>query len=248
MTITPASLTLLEEDNANTTDNTTASTTPTAGARVLVIATAVYNASGTHTMDLTTGITGWSETLAPIIATTQDGTGLFHQGIRAWHGVMGGTPGAGTVTVDWDSGGAATAAGNIAVIELNGSTATPTPKQTAVAKGETDGGGETETHTTASLGAAATIGNLCICVFAANCDNVSTPATPSGWTALTSSDNVLQNIAVFTRTDFTGTSETCTDLGSAVFSSSSLLAEYEEVSGAPPALILPITRSGLRLG
>ena len=231
MTITPSSLALVEETNTAAETDATGSIAPTAGRRVLVVATAVYNGTGTHTMDLSTSITGWDEALAPIIASTNSGTGLFHNGIRAWHGVMGGTPGAGTVTVDWDSASAVTAWGNIAVIELAGSAATPTLKQTAVGKSEGDGGGETETHTTTALGAAATTGNMSIVVFGSNCDNVAAPATPASWSSLTSSDNVLQNILVATRTDFTGTTETCTDLGSAVSSSSSLLAEYEELGG-----------------
>jgi hypothetical protein len=98
--------------------------------------------------------------------------------------------------------------------------------QAVVGNCEQDGGGNSETHTTASLGVAATTGNLCVLCVGASGDAAGAITAPAGWTAPLNQTQTYTHISLYHRTDFTGTSVSISDLGQTVGVSASVLMEF----------------------
>lgn len=251
MTITATSRAVVQDNASPDQTNVTGSITLAASSKVVICSFCVTDADATYyDPQISTTMTGFDTALARTSRSSNLAIS-FNPVFCLFEGIMGVSPSAGTITIDWHTD-ASTAYGTFQVVDLVGSVAIPTHKQAiATAKVEDDAGGNSETHTTNSLGSAATTGNLCIVSFGASKDGGVAVATPAGWSPIGTpgSANYAQ-IGMFSKTDFTGTSVTCTDLGDIVDNSGSVLMEFEEVGGGGPApnLILPVTRSGLRLG
>jgi hypothetical protein len=204
--------------------------TPAANSRVIVFAFAVTDGSNTYyDPQISTTITGWSSALARTGRSSNLAIG-FNPVMCVFEGVMGASPSSGTITVDWHTD-TSTAYGCFQVVGATGTLGIPSHKQTmATVKVEDDGGGNSETHTTSSLGSAATSGSTCLVAFGAQHDGVVASATPSGWTAVGTPQSAnYATVGVWSKTDFTGTSVICTDLGTLVDSSGSALMELVSI-------------------
>lgn len=250
MTITVTARASVPSDASTHLSIVSGSFTPSASSRVVIVGFAQPNSGDPGTLidpDIETSITGWTTPPARTFLTNNVSMG-FRPHLAVFEGVMGASPAEGDMTVIWDLGW--DCYGAFQVFDLTGTIAIPTHKQTAATKVEQDTGGNSETHATNSLGAAATTGNTAIVAFTANADNAGACATPSGWTAVgTPQSAVVITVGIFKRTDFTGTSETCTDLGQVVGCSGSVLFEFEEVGGGEsegPIFLQPV-QSALRL-
>lgn len=215
--------------------------TPSANSKLYVVAHAQRNVSGTLDFTISTTITGITAAFARLAFPTPANWNTdpsFHGTIAIWEATVGGSPGAGTITVDWATS-TGTAYGCFLVFDATGSTAVPSIRSPGavdqlVANATSKGGGNTETHTTGTLGSAVTTGNTAIVCFGASIDSNGAAATPSGWTALASpaapQTAQVSTMAVFKKTDFTGTSVTCTDLGQQVGTGTAVLFELEEAA------------------
>jgi hypothetical protein len=254
MTITITTVADVPNDSNPHQTNATGSVTPPASSRVIIFSHGNYDGGATYLdSSIATTITGWTTSPTRTGRSADLAIG-FDPIMNIFEGVMGASPTAGTMTIDWHTNTDG-AYGCFQVIALTGTIAIPTHKQTmAGPKAEDDGGGNSETHTTSSLGSAATNGNLCIVAFGAQHDGVVASATPAGWTAVGTpqSANYAQ-IGIWSRTDFTGTSVTNTDLGTLVDSSTSVLMEFEEVGAGGAAantkqLINPFRTPYLTMG
>jgi hypothetical protein len=173
------------------------------------------------------------------------GSALYTTGDAGWagdtnyrsHGALfsatvGGSPSSMTVTADPFAGTENAQAIGMIIFDV---TDDAVEIVQAATDAEQDAGGSTETHTTGTLGSAATTGNLTIFALGAAGDDVGAASTPSGWTALSSQSDSQRHQALFYRTNFTGTSETCTDLGTSVGASVSVLFEITDGSSGTNA-------------
>jgi hypothetical protein len=233
MTITRTALASAASGGSPATTLVTGSFTPTASSKVVIFAFAEEasgGSGGTMNPSIATTITGW--TTSPTRTDFKNDLVIgFRPGVMVFEGEMGASPSSGTMTITWNP----SSYGAMQVFDLTGSVAMPTRKQTSALTLEDDGDGNSETHTTASLGVAATTGNTCIVAFGANADNGAAAATPSGWSTLgTPQSAAVTTVGIFARTDFTGTTETCSDLGQTVLCSGAILLEFEETGGAVP--------------
>jgi hypothetical protein len=98
------------------------------------------------------------------------------------------------------------------------------------------GGGDSESHTTATLGSAVTTGNLLLGLFHAQNDVSAAFTTPSGFTAHDNLTGTFMHNVAFYRDDTTAQSVTCTDLGQTVWF---VLATVLEINAAAAGAVYP---------
>ena len=167
-------------------------------------------------------------------------TRVIQTGVGAWSGgfsgyracgvlfsaPVGGSPSAMTVTVDPWSTTNEMWWPQLHIFHIEG----PHEIVQIVGNAETEGQTDTETHTTGTLGTAVTSGNLALLLHEAGGDGPVGSTMPSGWTNV-ASNSTDRHTAIWKRTDFTGTSETITDLGSGTGQSLSVLLEITDLGG-----------------
>lgn len=202
---------------------TTSSFTPTANSKLFVFSWFNRHA-GSPALDPT--VTGGSLTWTRLINAAENAQ-RWTVGLHS--APVGASPSSMTVTYDANPGGGdAWGYGGIAVFDVAPSSSAIKGSQSATATSNYGSGSATASHTSGTLGAACTNGNLAVfCLGVEDSDPGAAPSTPSGWTALIAQVGAYKKACVFYRTDFTGTSVTCSDLGAWGMNAGSILLEMQ---------------------
>lgn len=156
-----------------------------------------------------------------------------------WQATTGGSPAAMTVTFN----STATATVAYAIFDVTGTS--PGIKAGQIATNIQNDAFWGTSAQTSSLPAAATTGNLSLLCVGFNCDSSTALSTPSGWTSLASpsSPGVYELFAVFSKTDFTGTSVTYLN-GADNEAIGSVLFEIAEGGAGPVVTSLMLAENG----
>lgn len=206
---------------------TTSAFTPVSNTRLVIYA---RGDSATTGVDLSiTSNTGGLTLGAPDYQFTQQSADLAFNRIAAWFPAIGTSPGSMTVTID---AGASTKTAWITygvVYVTDGTGTAPQLKAGQVIGSNADNaGGATETITSGTLPTAATSGNVTLFLIGRNNDNAGTATAPATFSALHDTGAIqFESVVAFSSTTFTGVSTTCTDLGTTIENSNSILAEFE---------------------
>lgn len=209
---------------------TTSSFTPSANSKLYVAAFARAHDSSTNAPDI--GCSGGSLTWTRQTQSSTTATSAKRSRSALLEASVGSSPSSMTVTIDLTTG-APVGWGWIAAVVFD-----VTPSTTSIKSGQitskserygSGSGSSSATHTTTAFPGACTNGNLA--VFALGCldaDPGEAMAVPSGWTALANPSGEGDRMSVFTRTDFTGTSVTCSDVGAWIFTAASVFMELQQ--------------------
>ena len=204
-----------ERDGCDPETLATGSFTPTANAQLYCF---FIVTNDTHQIAHAHAVTGGGLSWAVVSGTP---TGLvpwntdanFSSRAGLWTATVGGSPSSMAVTVD---GWSTTNNGYYAMLVFEDTAASAIVSGQIGVASASKGGGASETQAV-SLPSAATSGNVVIACFAAPGDTAGACAAPSGFTELgTPQTAPAAHVNVFTRSDFTSTTITCSDLGEAV--------------------------------
>lgn len=192
----------------------------------------VFADSTTTGIDLTVTANTGGLTFTQQLQTAQSNFDTEFQRAALWTAPVGGSPGSMTITIDAGASTKTAFMGYGVSYMSDGSGNPPQIKAgQIIGNSENDAGGNTETHTSGTLPAAATSGNLTAFNMGVQNDATGAMTGPSsgGFSLLydTAATATFAAGGCATSTTFTGTSSSFVDLGNSINSSHSILVEFE---------------------
>jgi hypothetical protein len=208
---------------------TSASFTPSANSKLYVVVFVVDGGGDGSDLDIVHTSNTGGLTFTRLIQSTHSGGGNGGK-IALFEASVGGSPSSMTVTFDVDSDGSETAYTWIGAFDATGTSVQVKSGQIITSVGD-GSGGSSASLASGTLPSAVTSGNTAVFIIGRNNDGGAAASVPSGWTAQFNPTDTYISGVCFKKTDFTGTSVTCTDVGDFIYAMGSILLELEEAGG-----------------